>query len=98
MKKVGEKWEIMRFMGKFIGEGRISFGSGCLNRDLWDLGIFRMSVRVGVGNPSHEQPSAISHGSKASRELQTCFYEGIVEQELAPTEDLRQGRLGSRRG
>ena len=32
-----------------------SFGSGCLNRDLWDLGIFRMSVRVGVGNPSYKR-------------------------------------------
>ena len=43
MKKVGEKWEIMRFNGKIyrrkaeLGEG---FGAGCLNCDLWDLWIF----------------------------------------------------------
>ena len=35
-----------------------SFGSDCLNWDLWDLGIFRMSVRVGVRNPSYRKQSA----------------------------------------
>ena len=33
------------------------FGFNCLNRDLWDLGIFRMSVRVGVRNPSYRKQS-----------------------------------------
>ena len=62
-----------------LGEG---FGSGCLNWDLWDLGIFRMSVRVGVGNPSYRKQSAPPTG----------------QQSLAPIEDLTQGRLGKRQG
>ena len=41
MKKLGKKREIMRFMGKFIGElGDV--GAYCLNCDLWDLWIFRI--------------------------------------------------------
>ena len=60
-----------------LGEG---FGSGCLNRDLWDLGIFRMSVRVGVRNPSHEQPSAISH-QQSSRE-HSVLLQGIASKTL----------------
>ena len=57
-------------MGNYAFYGKIyrrkaglyeDFGSGCLNCDLWDLGIFRIGdgrvERVGVGNPSYRKQS-----------------------------------------
>ena len=54
------------FYGKIYGrkaELGEDFGSGCLNRDLWDLGIFRMSVRVGVRNPSYRKQLSTGRAS-----------------------------------